>query len=160
MTVTNISVPTVNDNIDEPNETFTLAIIGSQGGPTANITDTGTATITDDDSAPDITIRDDDATEGTDTALIFDISLSNPSSEAITLTLQTINGTAFISDDYEGQIYTATFAAGHHGWLGWSVADAVPVLVRCAFGHADGAGSGADAAIRDAFRAWFRGGVD
>jgi acid phosphatase type 7 len=51
-------------------------------------------------AAPNITISNATATEGTNSFLVFDMTLSGPSAEAITLGLGTTNGTATAGLDY------------------------------------------------------------
>ncbi|MCB6007857.1 Calx-beta domain-containing protein, partial [Flavobacterium psychrophilum] len=94
-----VIVPTTPDTIDEPNETFTI-----QTGTLSAI-----GTILDDDNAPDITIGDATIVEGGE--LIFPVSLSNPSSTTITLTLGFTNVTTS-NGDYTTTPVVVTFLAG------------------------------------------------
>ncbi|WP_208526902.1 Calx-beta domain-containing protein, partial [Flavobacterium psychrophilum] len=94
-----VSVPTTQDTIDEPNETFTI-----QTGTLSAI-----GTILDDDNAPDITIGDATIVEGG--MLSFPVSLSNPSSTTITLTLGFTNVTTS-NGDYTTTPVVVTFLAG------------------------------------------------
>ncbi|MCB6121760.1 beta strand repeat-containing protein, partial [Flavobacterium psychrophilum] len=94
-----VSVPTTQDTIDEPNETFTI-----QTGTLSAI-----GTILDDDNAPDITIGDATIVEGG--MLSFPVSLSNPSSTTITLTLGFTNVTTS-NGDYTTTPAVVTFLAG------------------------------------------------
>ncbi|ENA1797896.1 Ig-like domain-containing protein, partial [Flavobacterium psychrophilum] len=96
-----VSVPTTPDAIDEPNETFTIQ---TQTGTLSAI-----GTILDDDNAPDITIGDATIVEGGE--LIFPVSLSNPSSTTITLTLGFTNVTTS-NGDYTTTPVVVTFLAG------------------------------------------------
>ncbi|MEB3380414.1 Calx-beta domain-containing protein, partial [Flavobacterium psychrophilum] len=96
-----VSVPTTQDAIDEPNETFTIQ---TQTGTLSAI-----GTILDDDNAPDITIGDATIVEGGE--LSFPVSLSNPSSTTITLTLGFTNVTTS-NGDYTTTPVVVTFLAG------------------------------------------------
>ncbi|MEK7391140.1 MAG: Calx-beta domain-containing protein, partial [Fibrobacterota bacterium] len=87
----------------EPAETFTLQVASVVSGTVAAATDTGVGTITNDDAAPTVTIGDATASEGD--ALVFDVSLSNPSYQSIVLNLQTVGGTATDGVDYENQSF-------------------------------------------------------
>ncbi len=104
-----VTVPTINDNIDEPSpETFTLTVGGVTG--TGNITDNdGTPTITHvGDTNPSI----DSVTvpEGTDA--VFTVNLSNPSSSNLIYGLNLQNGSATSGDDYNAGLTDASFSNG------------------------------------------------
>ncbi len=112
-----VEVDTVQDTIYEGNETLTLSATkaGTSVGD-VQTGDTGQGTIVDNDPVPTLTIGDATATEGS--ALIFDLSLSNPSSKDITLDLTAgAPGTATPGSDYETSNFeywngTAWVAAG------------------------------------------------
>ncbi len=104
-----VTVPTINDNIDEPSpETFTLTVGGV----------TGTGNITDDDGVPTITHVGDTnpsidsvtVPEGTDA--VFTVNLSNPSSSNLIYGLNLQNGSATSGDDYNAGLTDASFSNG------------------------------------------------
>ncbi len=94
-----VSVPTTQDTIDELDETFTI----HNGAVSA------TGTILDDDAAPVVTIGDATIVEGG--VLSFPVSLSNPSSRDITVTLGFTNVTT-TNGDYTTTPVVVTFLAG------------------------------------------------
>ena len=85
--------PTV-DTTDEPDELVTLNV---ETGPgyTVGSTDTASGTITDNDGLPTISINNVTAAEGNSgsTAFVFTVSLSNPSSNQVTVNYATAAGT-------------------------------------------------------------------
>ena len=90
----NVSVPITSDLTDEPDETFTVNLSNAANGL---ITDAqGDGTITDDDAPPVVTIDSASAVEGSN--VVFTVSLSNPSSQALTVTYTSANGTAGSGD--------------------------------------------------------------
>lgn len=109
-TSTTLNVTLTNDSIDEANETFTVVL----SSPTnATISDaSGTGTINDDDSTPAIVINDVTAAESAGT-MTFVISLSNASSQNITVDYAASGGTATGGGtDYSLTSGTATITAG------------------------------------------------
>jgi YD repeat-containing protein len=96
-------VLTLGDNVSEGNETFTLQAV------TGN-TATGTGTIVD-TSKPSINVGNVSVSETAGTAT-FTVSLSNPSTSAVTVNFATANGTAIAGADYTATSGTLTFAAG------------------------------------------------
>jgi hypothetical protein len=94
--VTTVTVPTLDDTTDEPEETLILSVASVDSGPVGDTSDTGTGTITDDDAAPSVTLDDATVIEGGDA--VVPIALSNPSSEEITITLAIVGGTADDAD--------------------------------------------------------------
>ncbi len=107
-----VRVPIVNDTTDEPNEDFTLSVAVT-AGTTTNASVTGNGTIVDNDPAPNVVIDDAISDEGD--PLVFDVTLSNPSSQDIVLDLSTIGNTATDGTDFE----TTTFEYASDGitWL-------------------------------------------
>ncbi|HGF7192456.1 TPA: beta strand repeat-containing protein, partial [Vibrio cholerae] len=111
-----VQVSTIDDNIYEGNETFTLSGAGT------NSIVTGTATIKDDGSVtpPDLPADDDrpavseisspTVSEG-DTAT-FDVSLSNASTTATTVTLILAGGSATAGTDFTSTEVTITYKDG------------------------------------------------
>ena len=103
-----IPVPTLEDEIDEENETFTLNLSNPDG---ATIQDgTATGTINDDDEPPAIVIADAEAEEG-ETAE-FTVTLSAITSRTVTVDYATAGGTAEEGADYTATSGTLTFAPG------------------------------------------------
>ena len=78
-----VTVASVNDTIDEPAETYNLAV----GGVTA------VGTINDDDAAPTLSVGNITVNETAGYA-VFSVGLSNPSSSAVSVNLAFANGTA------------------------------------------------------------------
>ncbi|RKJ87551.1 type I secretion C-terminal target domain-containing protein [Aeromonas veronii] len=96
-----VKVSTVNDTVFEASENYTLSGAGTSS------TVTGTATITDNDSAPKVaTIVGDTVVEGN--ANSFAVGLTNPSSTPTTLTLTLASGTATKGADFSGTQVTVT----------------------------------------------------
>ncbi|MBK6592228.1 MAG: hypothetical protein IPG23_05515 [Burkholderiales bacterium] len=86
-----LRLATTDDVISEGNETFTLTATPVSGATTAVAT--GTATITDNDGAPQFSINDVTVNEGAGT-ITFTVSLSNPGAGALTVDYATASGTA------------------------------------------------------------------
>jgi len=115
VTQTLTAVATTDDVIDELDETF-FVNLASPTNATINVGQ-GTGTITDNDAAPGITINDPNMAEGdSGTAnLAFTVTLSNPSSQTVTVSWTTADGTAMTADsDYVGiaSPTVLTFAPG------------------------------------------------
>ena len=101
-------MPTLQDEIDEENETFTLDLSNPDG---ATIQDgTATGTINDDDEPPAIVITDAEAEEG-ETAE-FTVTLSAITSRTVTVDYATAGVTAEEGADYTATFGTLTFAPG------------------------------------------------
>jgi Calx-beta domain len=111
-TSTTVDVPVLDDNIYEGNETFSLDLSNEVNGTLG--TAPGTATISDDDPAPDVDIAPAQVDEGDTgtTPLALNVSLSNPSFEDISVDYVTSNGTATAGSDYEAASGTLTILAG------------------------------------------------
>lgn len=100
------------DVVFEPDETFMVTLFGPQN---ANIVDAvGRAIITNDDAPPVITIASASVVEGNagTTALSFPVSLSAASSQDVTVSYATADGTAKAYSDYAQSSGTITFAPG------------------------------------------------
>ena len=107
-----ISVPVAGDTTDEPDETFTLQLTA---GPGATVGDgQGLGTILDDDPQPTLSVGDVTLTEGTgsETSAALVVSLSNPSSNAVTVQYATADGTANAGTDYTSVSGTLTIPPG------------------------------------------------
>ncbi|MGZ8251675.1 MAG: beta strand repeat-containing protein, partial [Methylophilaceae bacterium] len=96
-----VTYPTINDTLDEPVETVIVNIGGA-------IT---SATITDNDNAPTISINDVTVNEAAGTAT-FTVSLSTASGQAVTVDYNTSSVTAVIGSDFSAASGTVTFAPG------------------------------------------------
>ena len=103
-------VQTTQDDIDELVEKFTLTADITSGN-TTNVSSTGTASILDNDCEPQIVISDSSVNEE-DGLLTFVVSLSNPSSNVVTVNYVTADGTAISGSDYVSSTGTITFAPG------------------------------------------------
>ena len=109
-----ISVPIVRDNIFEPDETFFVNL----SNPTdATIADgQAQGTITNDDPQPTISIVETsfavEGAAGTTVNTQFDVLLSNPSSQTITVSFTTADGTTTAGTDYVATSGTLTIPAG------------------------------------------------
>ena len=107
-------VPVIDDEIPEPNETFTVRLASASNASIAD--DTGIATITDDgDRAPGISVNDVILAEDEGPA-VFTISLSKPSGHEISLTATTRDGSAVQPDDYTRTSARVIFAPGTTLW--------------------------------------------
>ena len=107
-TVRNISVQTREDTLDEPDETFTVALSNPNGATLHD--DTATGTIEDDD-VPSLSIADAPAVEEGETAR-FAVRLSPASHQTVTVSYGTAGGTATEGTDYSRASGTLTFASG------------------------------------------------
>lgn len=95
-----ISVPITRDNIDEPNENFSVDLSGAVN---ATIYDAnGAGAITDDDNAPTVTLNNRSLNEGNsgNTNFDFTATLSNPSASQLQYIVYTQNGSAIAPGDY------------------------------------------------------------
>jgi predicted outer membrane repeat protein len=108
-----ISIGVIGDNKAETSETFSVNLLGATNSTITDIL--GVATIIDDDNQPTISISDVSVSEGNTgtTNANFTISLSNPSSQQVTVNYNTSDGTAQVGDaDYNSATGTIIFAAG------------------------------------------------
>ncbi len=108
-TINIISVPIINDSIDEANETF-IVELSNPINATINRSP-GIGTIIDDDPPPSITITDLTVNEGDENAL-FTAYLSAVSGLDVTVNYATSDGTATAPDDYTSTSGTFTISAG------------------------------------------------
>jgi hypothetical protein len=107
-----ISVSVNGDTKFEPNETFSVNLSLPVNATISR--GQGLETITNDDALPAISINDVSQNEGDSGATLFTftVSLSNPSSQMITVSYATADGTATTADnDYSATSGTLTFAA-------------------------------------------------
>lgn len=107
-----VSIPIMEDNIDELDETYTVEL--SNPVNATILTSQGTATIEDNDPPPVLSVADSVISEGDDgTSLaVFTVSLDNPSGKEITVDYFTADGSAIAGSDYEATSGTLTFAPG------------------------------------------------
>ena len=110
-----VKTDTVADRIDEPNETFTLTgTLTSNGTPP--LSDSGIATILDNDAGPTFSINDVTVTEGTDPTITFTVTKSGLTALATSVDYAVAPGTAVTPGDYTAGLSalagTLTFAAG------------------------------------------------
>ena len=111
---TTISVPIVRDNIFEPDETFFVNLSNPTNATIADGQAQGT--ITNDDPQPTISIAETsfavEGAAGTTVNTQFDVLLSNPSSQTITVSFTTVDGTTTAGTDYVATSGTLTIPAG------------------------------------------------
>ncbi|HEY7369735.1 MAG TPA: Calx-beta domain-containing protein, partial [Thermoanaerobaculia bacterium] len=107
-----ISVPTSGDLQDESDETFLVNFTNPVNVAFGDNQAVGT--ITDDDAAPTITIGDVTVIEGNAGTVnaVFDVTLSNPSGQTVTVNWATADQTAVAPDDYAANSGTVTFLPG------------------------------------------------
>jgi hypothetical protein len=97
-----VHVPLVTDDVDELDETLRVVLTPSSTATVAD--DTGVGTIVDDDGAPTITL--DDAPAGAEmegTSAGFPVRLSHASSQPVTVSCTTVDGTAKAGRDFPVQ---------------------------------------------------------
>ncbi|WP_445628189.1 Calx-beta domain-containing protein [Nostoc sp. DSM 114167] len=109
-----ISIGVIGDNQTETDETFSVNLSAATNAAIAD--SLGVGTIINDDNQPTINISDVSVSEGntgTTSNANFIISLSNPSSQQITVNYNTTDGTAQVGDsDYNSASGTITFNPG------------------------------------------------
>ncbi len=104
-----ISVPILDDELDEPDETFTVTLSDATN---ASITDAqGLATITDNDEPPSLGVDDVTVAEHAGNAE-FTVTLSNAYELPVTVQYATSDGTAEAGSDYTNTSGTLTMVAG------------------------------------------------
>jgi hypothetical protein len=111
-TIMTVTVLVIGDRLGEPNETF---VVNLSSPTNATIADAqGVATIVDDE--PRISITDvsrKEGKKGKTKLFTFTVTLSAPPDQPVTVSYQTVNGTAKTSDgDYVAKSGTLTFAPG------------------------------------------------
>lgn len=108
-----ITVSLRSDTLDEPDETFDVELSGAINGTISK--SRGTATITDDDGAPTISINDvslPEGASGSTKTFVFEVTLSAATGRTVTVGWATSNGTAIAPSDYIAGSGTVTFAPG------------------------------------------------
>ncbi|MCP5014411.1 MAG: DUF11 domain-containing protein, partial [Ketobacter sp.] len=118
-----IAVTIIADLLDEPDETFTVALADADGGILAD--GEGTGTILDNDPPPQISITGTSVTEGDagTTDAIFAVTLSAASGFDVWVDYLTVDGSALAGLDYQAQAGTVLIPAG-----GQAATIAVPVI--------------------------------
>jgi VCBS repeat-containing protein len=101
VTAFNVTLPTIDDTLDEPAETAIVTIGGISG----------TGTINDNDPTPSISINDVTVNEAAGTAT-FTVTLSAASGNPITVDYSTAAGTAAVGTDFTAASGTLNFAPG------------------------------------------------
>jgi gliding motility-associated-like protein len=96
-TTSDFSVTSLDDNISELDELFTLNGNVTSGN-TVNTETEGIGTILDNEPLPTVTMNDDIVNEGED--LIYNINLDIPSSSPVEINLVSLDNTAVSPDDY------------------------------------------------------------
>ena len=104
-----VTVPLLDDALDEADETFTVALTSAANATLDNAEATGT--ISDNDAAPALTIADAQAAEG-DREITFVVTLGAVSSFEVTVDWTTADGTATADADYTAADGRLTFAPG------------------------------------------------
>ena len=108
VTTGTIVVPITTDTTDESDETATLTLSNPNNATIGDAT--SDLVITDDDATPAISISDGTTTEGG--TATFTASLTNPSSEDITVEYESSSGTATNGSDFSAVTETLTISAG------------------------------------------------
>ncbi|QXE24053.1 Na-Ca exchanger/integrin-beta4 [Richelia sinica FACHB-800] len=109
-----VTVNPTNDNIDELTETVTLNL-GLGTGYTLGATTSATVNIADTDPLPTLNISlNQKVVEGLTSSqtVTYTVTLSNPSTQTITVNYATANGTAIAGSDYTARTGTLTFNPG------------------------------------------------
>ncbi|MDX6405000.1 MAG: hypothetical protein QOH70_2455 [Blastocatellia bacterium] len=111
----NIAVSVIGDQMFELDETFTVNLNTSLNAFIRNGQAQGT--IVNDDPIPAISVNDASVTEGnTGTrSMIFNVTLSNPSFQSISVTLATSDGTAAAGSDYVAKSSSLSFSPSQVG---------------------------------------------
>ena len=104
-----ITVPLLDDALDENDETFTVALTNAANATLDDAEATGT--IADNDDTPALTIADAEAAEG-DGQITFTVTLGAASSLEVTVDWTTADGTATADADYVAADGRLTFAPG------------------------------------------------
>jgi hypothetical protein len=107
-----ITIVPKTDSVAEPVESFVATILPNAGyavGTPSSVS----GTIADAATLPTLSVSDATIVEGrTDSWAYVDVTLSAPSTQTVTVTLRTYDGTAKAGSDYKSQVTTVTFAPG------------------------------------------------
>ncbi len=109
----NIEISLLNDDVFEPDETFTIGLLGTNGVGQVGTPRTATVTIVDDDSPSTVSFLQPtySVTENGGNASIT-VQRSGNLAKPATVNFATSNGTAIASSDYTATSGTLSFAAG------------------------------------------------
>ena len=107
-----IAVPTREDDLDEPNETFTVRLNNAIGATLEDASATG-AIVDDDVPVPPPTLSIADATVVEGETARFAVRLSPASEQTVTVSYRTVGGTAAAGQDFDAASGTLTFAPGN-----------------------------------------------
>lgn len=107
-----IAVPVFGDLLDEPDESFAVALTRVEGGQVVDAL--GLGTILDDDPPPQVSVAGATVPEGDAGAVeaIFAVTLSSPSGFDVTVDYSTADGTARAGADYRASAGTLHIPAG------------------------------------------------
>ena len=105
-----ITVPILDDALDEPTETFTVRLSNPTNATISD--DEGVGTITDNNAPPSLSIDDVTVTEASGATAVFTVTLSGVSGRDVTVAYATSNGTAVAGSDYTTASSTLTISAG------------------------------------------------
>ena len=107
-----LSITVNGDTADEIDESFFIALSGSDNGSVE--TELGQGTILNDDTPPTVSITDATVLEGNagSSNATFTVSLSGPSSQTVTVNYASVAGTATSPADYGAVSGTLTFVPG------------------------------------------------
>ena len=112
-TTKTFSVPLTDDNSDEPNQTFNVALSNPTGGALLLTPASAVVTITDNDNPPTISITDVSLEEGNSgtSNFIFTVDLSAASGFDVSVNFATANSTATAGIDYTSASGTLNFSS-------------------------------------------------
>lgn len=108
-----VTITLRSDTLDELDETFDVELSGAINATIAK--PRGTATITDDDPTPTVSINDvslPEGASGSTKTFVFELTLSAASARPVTVEWSTSNGTALAPTDYLAGSGTVTFLPG------------------------------------------------
>ena len=108
-TAKTVSVPIVDDAVDDGGETLTLTLANAAGAEIGAAAATG---IIRDDDSNRLSVADAEASEEEDATLDFAVTLDPAADAAVTVDYATSDGTATAGADYTGTSGTLTFLAG------------------------------------------------
>ena len=108
-----ITVPIADDDVNEGDETFTVALSNASGATLGTAGATGT--IRNRHVAPTASISGGGGKEGDDDAIAFAVTLDRAAAAAVTVDYATSDGSATAGDDYTAKSGTLSFAAGETG---------------------------------------------
>ena len=105
-----IAIELLADDVDEPDETFAVTLSNPANATLDDAAKTSDGTIGDDSDPPAVSVADASAEEGAD--LSFAVSLEGSSTQSVTVSFATSDGTAVATHDYEPGSGSLTFAPG------------------------------------------------